>query len=81
MRGYTQVAALLDEVAFWKSDVSVSPDTEVLAAIKPSMATIPGAMLLCGSSPYARKGVLWKTHQKHFGKDSPTLVWQADTRR
>ena len=41
VRGYTQVAALLDEVAFWKSDVSVSPDTEVLAAIKPSMASSP----------------------------------------
>ena len=44
------------------------------------MATIPNAMLLCGSSPYARRGALYDTHQKHHGKDGPVLVWQAATR-
>jgi hypothetical protein len=38
-------------------------------------------MLLCASSPYARRGVLWEAHRKHFGKDhDPVLVWQAATR-
>ena len=55
---------------------------EVINAISPGMATIPGAMLLCASSPYARKGALWDAHRKHFGKDGdPVLVWQAGTRR
>ena len=31
-----------------------------LFAIRPAMATVPGAMLLCASSPYARKGALWR---------------------
>jgi hypothetical protein len=53
-RGYTVVAALCDEIAFWRSEESASPDTEILAALRPSMATVPGAMLLCASSPYAR---------------------------
>jgi hypothetical protein len=45
------------------------------------MATIPGAVLLCASSPYARRGALWDAHRKHFGKEGdPILVWQADTR-
>ena len=45
------------------------------------MATIPGAMLLCASSPYARRGALWDAHRRHFGKDGdPILVWQAPTR-
>ena len=44
------------------------------------MATIPGAMLLCISSPYARRGALWEAHRRHFGKDGDSvLVWQADT--
>jgi hypothetical protein len=45
------------------------------------MATIPGAMLLAASSPYARRGALWDTYQRHFAKDgSPVLVWQAATK-
>jgi hypothetical protein len=80
-RGYTLVAALCDEIAFWRSDESANPDKEILQALRPAMATIPGAMLLCASSPYARRGVLWDAHRKHFGKDdSPVLVWQAPTR-
>lgn len=80
VRGYTIVAALLDEVAFWRGEDSTNPDHEVLAAIKPAMATVPNAMLLCASSPYARKGALWEAYHRYFGKDCSTLVWQAETR-
>jgi len=81
-RGYTIVAALLDEVAIWPTDeTSSEPDIEIVNAIKPGMATIPGAMLLCASSPYARRGALWESYRKHFGQDGdPVLVWQAPTR-
>jgi hypothetical protein len=81
-RGYTIVAALLDEIAVWETDeTSAEPDVEVINAIKPGMATIPGAMLLCASSPHARRGALWEAYCKHFGQDGdPVLVWQAPTR-
>jgi len=78
-RGYTIVAGLLDELAFWDTGDAAEPDEEVLAAIRPGMLTIPNAVLICASSPHAKKGVLWKQYQKHFGKDGPTLVWQAPT--
>jgi hypothetical protein len=69
-RGYTVCCALLDEIAFWPSDEnSAEPDVEVINAIRPAMATIPGSKLLCASSPYARRGALWDAHRKHFGKD------------
>jgi hypothetical protein len=80
VRGYTLVAALCDELAFWRSDESANPDSEIIAAIRPAMATIPGAMLLCASSPYARRGVLWEAFRTHFGKPGPVLAWKADTR-
>jgi hypothetical protein len=80
VRGYTLIAALLDELAFWRSDESANPDTEILEAIRPAMASVPGAMLLCASSPYARRGALWNAHKRHFGKPGSVLVWQADTR-
>ena len=79
VRGYTVVAALCDEVAFWRSEDSANPDTEILAALRPSMATVPGSMLLCASSPYARRGALWDAHKNHYGKDSEVLVWKAPT--
>ena len=81
IRGYTVIAALLDEVALWRSDDTANPDDEIIAALKPAMATIPNAMMLCASSPYARRGVLWNAYRKHFAKDGdPVLVWQAPTR-
>jgi hypothetical protein len=81
-RGYSIIAALLDELAFWPTDEGSSePDVEVINAIKPGMATIPGSLLLCASSPYARKGALYAAWRKHHGKDGdPVLVWHAPTR-
>src|SRR5262249_9637441 len=80
-RGYTIVAALCDEIAFWPTDDAAEPDYAVLDALRPGMATIPGAMLLCASSPYARRGALWDAHRRHFGKDGdPILVWQRPAR-
>jgi Phage Terminase len=81
IRGRTVVAALLDELGFWRSEDTANPDSEVVAALKPSMATIPNAIMLKASSPYAKKGVLWTDYQKQFGQnESDLLVWQASTR-
>lgn len=80
VRGYTVVAAICDEIAFWRSEDSANPDTEILNAIRPGMTTIPGSMLLCLSSPYARRGALWDAYDKHYGiENAPVLVWKAST--
>src|SRR5262245_28810422 len=80
-RGYTILAALLDELAVWPTDEAAEPDVEVINSIRPGMATIPGAMLLCASSPHARRGALWTAYREHFGHDdADVLVWQATTR-
>lgn len=79
-RGRTTVAVLADELAFWSSEDSTNPDTEVIAAARPSMLTIPNSMLLCASSPHARKGALWNAYKKHYGQETDrVVVWQADT--
>jgi hypothetical protein len=81
-RGYTIIAALLDEIAIWESDeTAAEPDVEVINAIKPGMLTVPGSVLLCASSPHARRGALWEAFRKHYSQDGdPVLVWQAATR-
>jgi hypothetical protein len=81
IRGYTVVAAVLDEVAFWRSDDSANPDREIVNALRPAMATVPGALLLAISSPYARRGCLWEAYRQHHGRDGdPVLIWRASTR-
>ena len=81
-RGYSILCACLDECAYFPTDeASAEPDVEMINAIRPGMATIPAAIMLCASSPHARKGALWSAYAKHFGKDNdPVLVWQAATR-
>ncbi len=80
-RGYTFLAVLADEVAFWRSDeTSANPDEEILAAIRPGLATIPGAMLLLASSPYAKRGALYQAFRDHYGRDdADVLVWRGTT--
>ena len=79
-RGYAICAALLDEAAFWRTDDAAEPDHEIIAAIRPGMVQFPNAMLLVGSSPYARRGALWDAWRRWFGKTGGPLVWQAGTR-
>jgi hypothetical protein len=80
-RGYSFAAILADEISFWWTETSSSnTDAEVLAAVRPGMATIPGAMLLAASSPYARKGELWRAFDRWYGRDNSPLVWRAATR-
>lgn len=81
VRGYTLVGAVLNEVAFWRSeDGSKNPDREILSAIRPGLATVPGSILVALSSPYAQRGVLWDAYEKHYGREGDDiLVWQADT--
>jgi hypothetical protein len=82
VRGRSVCVAVLDELAFWRDDDSANPDAEVLNAIRASMATFgPDAMVISGSSPYARRGVLWDAFRRWHGKDDArNLVWQAATR-
>jgi hypothetical protein len=72
---------LCDEVAFWRSDeTSANPDVEILRALRPGLASIPGSMLLIASSPYAKRGELYSAFRRHYGKDDArVLVWKATT--
>jgi hypothetical protein len=71
-----------DESAFFYSDeFSANTDSEILNAVRPGLSTTQGPLIVA-SSPYAKRGVLWETHRKHFGKngDPRILVAQGGTR-
>jgi hypothetical protein len=81
VRGRPVYLAILDEAAFMMSETSASPDTELYAALRPSLLTIPGSRIVIISSPYRRVGLLWDRYHKFFGQnDDSTLVIQADVR-
>ena len=81
IRGFTVPAAILDEIAFWRDEsTSTNPDSAILDALRPGMATVPGSLLFAISSPYARRGELYSTYERYYGvQDRYTLVWNADT--
>lgn len=79
-RGYSLAAALCDEVAFWRSEESANPDSDILAALRPGLSNIPGAKLLVASSPYAKRGALYQAWKDNWGRnDARVLVWKGST--
>ncbi|MBR0797303.1 hypothetical protein JQ615_18095 [Bradyrhizobium jicamae] len=81
LRGVTSVAIIADEIAFWSVEGAANPDSEILNAVRPSLATTAGP-LICISSPHARRGELWNTYRRAFGPggDPKILVLQAASR-
>jgi hypothetical protein len=79
VRGRTVVAAIFDEVAHWRSENTTSPDLEVYRAVRPAMLTMPNALLIGISSPYASRGLLWEKFNKNYGQDGDVLVAKAPT--
>ena len=78
----TNVAVLADEAAYWLGDeMSANPDTEILNAVRPSLATTKGPLIVIGS-PYARKGEVWNTFSRHYGpKGDPAILVVHGTSR
>jgi hypothetical protein len=76
LRGPTYVAVIADEVAFWMNENSANPDAEILNAVRPGLATTGGPLFMI-SSPYARRGELWRTYDKYFGPTGDPLILVA----
>jgi hypothetical protein len=69
VRGRSISLVVLDECAFWQSELTANPDVEVYQALVPSLATLPGSMLIGISTPYRRSGLLWQRHKDFYGTD------------
>ena len=76
LRGPTYVAVIADEAAFWRNDESANPDSEILNAVRPGLATTNGLLAII-SSPYARRGEVWEAYRTHYGHDDDPLVLVA----
>jgi hypothetical protein len=74
VRGRSIACVVMDEVAFWRSELTSNPDTETYAALVPSLATIPGSMLIGISTPYRRAGLLFSKWKDFFGQDDDDVL-------
>jgi hypothetical protein len=76
--GFTGILVVCDEVSKWRdSDTGANPSTEVLAAVRPTMATQPDARIVLSSSPLTHED----SHAKAFdaGDNAHQVVAYAPT--
>ena len=80
-RGRAYVLVIIEEAAFLPQDDSADPDVELLRAVRPALARVPGSLLAVIGSPYAPRGELYRAWREGFGRDEDEdrLVVAADT--
>lgn len=76
IRSITAVGAVADEIAFWQVEGTTNPDSEILEALRPALATTGGPLVVI-SSPYAKRGELWKTWRRDYGAQGSARVLVA----
>jgi hypothetical protein len=81
IRGRSVACCVMDEVGFWRSELTATPDTEAYSALMPSLMTIPNSMLIGISTPYRRSGLLYQKWKDHFGKDDDDILVVHGTSR
>ena len=80
VRGRSLLCVLCDEVAFWRSEDSATPDFETAGAVAPGLARIPSSMLILISTAHKRSGLLYQKWKDHYGKnDDGVLVVRGTT--
>jgi Terminase large subunit, ATPase domain len=78
VRGRTIIAVICDELAFWSDEEdSANPAEEVIAALRPGMATVRNPKLVKISTPFGKTGLLWREFQQRSELDYP--VWRLST--
>jgi hypothetical protein len=77
VRGVTCICVIAEEIGFWFTSVDLAnPDVEILGAVRPTLLTTRGPLLMA-SSVYAKRGVLFDTFKRYYGPDGPPDILVA----
>jgi hypothetical protein len=82
VRGRSLLCVICDEVAFWRSEDSATPDVETAGAVQPGLARMrkSGSMLILISTAHKRSGLLYQKWKDAYGRNDPdTLVVRGST--
>jgi hypothetical protein len=76
VRGRSLLCVICDEVAFWRSEDSASPDVETAGAVQPGLARMrsSGAMLILISTAHKRTGLLYQKWKDAYGRNDPDVL-------
>lgn len=69
IRGASMCCAVIDEACFMPTGESARPDRELLRAVRPALARVPGSLLVLISSVYAQRGELYWYLKEGFGRE------------
>src|SRR5262245_23528724 len=69
-RGFSVISCIVDEIAMFglSEESHVRSDTELVRALRPSLASTEGR-LLCVGTPFAAKGYAYQTWKRAYGSD------------
>jgi hypothetical protein len=75
VRGRPILCAVLDECAFYRDETTSNADEELYRALVPGTLTLAeDAMIIGISTPYAKRGLLYRRFKEHYGKDNPDCL-------
>lgn len=82
LRGLTCLAIIASEAAFWNVEGSANADADILASVRPALATTGGPLVLI-TTPRARRGEVWELFRRHYGPggDPRILIVRGEARQ
>ena len=78
IRGLQAKLLLLDEAAFLPCE-GPHADRDILEAIRPSMAVVPGSQIISITTPWVRLGYVYEAFRHRGDVDNGVLVFQASS--
>jgi hypothetical protein len=75
VRGRPILCAVLDECAFYRDETTSNADEELFRALVPGTVTLADDAMIIGiSTPYAKRGLLYRQFKAHYGKDGDDVL-------
>lgn len=72
-RGATLLAVIGDEIAYWRSEDTATPDIETYRAVLPSLIA-SGGLWIAISTGYRRQGLLYEKNRDFYGQNNDDVL-------